>query len=146
MRWSRTKKDKKLEIIEEKLNNPDSTLKEIQEITWVPISTANDIIKNIPEEVRKSSEKWETMIDKLDSIIDSIVNITKISMNKFEAKAASDWLSTKEVKDLSDIAKTNFDRKQLLTNKPTEIKKIDVDLEGKSLKELEKIRQELLNS
>ena len=53
-------------------------------------------------------------------------------------------LSTKEVKDLSDIAKTNFERKQILLDKPTDIKNINFNLDGKTTRELEEMRQQLL--
>ena len=86
------------------------------------------------------------MIEKLHSIVDDIINIQKKSLKTF-SQMADEWeLSTKEVKDLSDIGKTNRERAQVLEWKPTDISKIDFNLEGKSIKELEELRKSILQS
>ena len=146
MRGSKTKKDKKIAVVKAKLKDPSATLKEITEKTGVPTSTAADIINNIPEEVRKSSATGGLMVDKLDDIINDIVDITKNSLKWFTKKSKNDELSTKEVRDLSGIAKDTFDRKQILEWNPTEITNMNIDLSSKNPKELMEYIKSVMNA
>jgi len=84
------------------------------------------------------------MVDKLDDIINDIVFITKKNILKY--KDREDELQTRELRDLSAIAKENFERKQILTGQPTDITKVDFNLEGKSIRELEELRKSILSS
>ena len=144
MQGKRTPTDKKDAVVTKKLQNPNISLREIEAETGVHFKTAWDIINRIPEEVTKSNKEPD-MIDKLDDIINMVVDITKTSMKKFQQKNDNEWLNTREVKDLSSIAKDNFDRKQILQWKPTDIKKIDFNFKDKSPDQLEELRQQLLN-
>ena len=70
MQWSKTKNEDKKKVIVSKLNNPDKTLRELTEETWLPKSTISDIIKNDIPEVRKSSEVIAQMIDDNNKILE----------------------------------------------------------------------------
>ena len=69
MKWSRTKDELKEKVITSKINQPDKTLREIWEETWLPKSTISDIINNDLVEVRNSSEVIAKMIDDNNKIL-----------------------------------------------------------------------------
>lgn len=83
------------------------------------------------------------MTDHLDEIINDILVITRNNIKKYKEKV--DPLETRELKDLSSIAKDTFERKQILLWKPTAINTVEINLEGKSIKELDELRKQLLN-
>ena len=83
------------------------------------------------------------MTDHLDEIINDILVITRNNVKKYKEKV--DPLETRELKDLSSIAKDTFERKQILLWKPTSINTVEINLEGKSIKELDELRKQLLN-
>ena len=81
MKWSRTKDELKEKFITSKINQPDKTLKEIQEETWVNYETARKIIKEDLPEVVKSSETIANLID----VNNRILNITwELLLTKLE--------------------------------------------------------------
>lgn len=129
----------KSKIIKTKLTDPELSIRDISKQTGKSRMTVARTIEHIPDGTTRD------MIDKLDEIIDTIIDIQKISINRFQEKAIEEWLSTKEVKDLSDIGKTNRERKQILEWKPTDITKLDFSLDWKSMKELDELRKNLLN-
>lgn len=65
-----------------------------------------------------TTEQGRIQIQRLDSIISGIEAITAKAVNTLQLK---EELSVNDVKQLNDIAKNNFDRKQILTGKPTDI-------------------------
>lgn len=110
----------KAKIISDKISNPDLSTRDLSEQHWVWKSTIADIIDEIPEELRTSSDKWEKILATMDEIIDWIADITRLSVKAIHTKV-EDWtLTVSDLKALNDIAKNNFDRKQILTGKPTE--------------------------
>ena len=77
MRGSRTKDELKVKVIEAKINEPDITLREIEEKTWVSIETARNIINEELPEVAKSSENVKSLFEKnveLQSAADALIN------------------------------------------------------------------------
>ena len=122
----------------DKISNPDLSTRDLAEQHWVWKSTVADIIDEIPEELRASSGKWEKIITTMDEIIDWIASITSLSIKTIQGKIKEWTLSVSDLKSLNDIAKNNFDRKQILTWKPTDITKHEW-LERLSNEELLKI-------
>lgn len=110
----------KANIIADKVNNPDLSTRDLAEQHWVWKSTVADIIDEIPEELRTSSGKWDLIIDTMDEIISEIADMTRLSMKPIRDKLNEWTLGINDLKALNDIAKNNFDRKQILTWKPTE--------------------------
>jgi hypothetical protein len=55
----------------------------------------------------------------MDDIISEIANITRLAIYPIQAKVIAKELTVSDLKALNDIAKNNFDRKQLLTGKAT---------------------------
>jgi len=143
MKGKATKVADKQKIIKAKLTNPELSLRDIQKLTGTNHKTVGDIINKVPQVVTSSNEALN-MVDKLDDIINDIVFITKKNILKY--KDREDELQTRELRDLSAIAKENFERKQILTGQPTDITKVDFNLEGKSIKELEELRKSILSS
>ena len=146
MRGKKTHSRDKAKVIEAKLNDPEMSLRDIEKETGIDHNSVWRTINEVPSLIETSWNKGRQMIEKLHSIVDDIINIQKKSLKTF-SQMADEWeLSTKEVKDLSDIGKTNRERAQVLEWKPTDISKIDFNLEGKSIKELEELRKSILQS
>jgi hypothetical protein len=55
----------------------------------------------------------------MDEIISEIADITRLAINPIRDKVIAKELTVSDLKALNDIAKNNFDRKQLLTGKAT---------------------------
>lgn len=117
MKWSRTKDKDKAKVIVEKMKKPDITLREIEEKTWIPQSTADDILKKDLPEVRKSSE---IIADIIEIDMQSIKNMAEIT------KKFTEQIKKKEELDRSDISVANtsvdsaFKRSQIYQNKATD--------------------------
>jgi len=75
MRWSKINSDKKAKVIEEKLNNPDKSLRSIEKETWVNYSTAWKIIK-------KELPKLATQSEHIAKLIDDNQEILNITWNE----------------------------------------------------------------
>ena len=117
--------DIKANIVADKISNPDLSTRDLAEQHWVWKSTVADIIDEIPEELRTSSDKAEKILATMDEIIDWIVDITRLAINPIRDKVISWELTMSDLKALNEIAKNNFDRKQILTWKPTDIHKFE---------------------
>ena len=143
MKGKPTRVAEREKIIKAKLTNPELSLRDIQRQTGSFKDTVARTIKQVPA-IATASDKALNMVDKLDDIINDIVFITKKNILKY--KDREDELQTRELRDLSAIAKENFERKQILTGQPTDITKVDFNLEGKSIKELEELRKSILSS
>lgn len=109
----------KANIVADKISNPDLSTRDLAEQHWVWKSTVADIIDEIPEELRTSSGKGEKILATMDEIIDWIASITSLSVKTIQGKIEEWTLSVSDLKALNDIAKNNFDRKQILTWKAT---------------------------
>ncbi len=127
-RWKRTSIELKANILADKINNPELSTRDLAEQHWVWKSTIADIIDEIPEEIRTSSGKWEKILNTMDEIISEIADITRLAINPIRSKVNEWTLSVSDLKALNDIAKNNFDRKQLLTGKSTENSDITIKI------------------
>ena len=124
MRGKRTR-DEDIEAVKiAKITDPQKSLRDIENETWVNRETVSDIIDSIPEDLT-SSDKWAKILSTMDEIIDWIVDITRLAINPIRDKVISWELTMSDLKALNDIAKNNFDRKQILTWKPTDIHKFE---------------------
>lgn len=129
-------------IIQIKLQDPDKSLRDIWNEIWVWRNAVANVLKEIPEEIKASSDKANNMIEALDDIVETITRITQKNLVKYEQ---AEVLSVKDTKALNDIAKTNWERNQILKWKPTAISHIDIkDIHTKTPKELEEMRKSLL--
>lgn len=121
MRGKSTSEQTKAKVTELKIQNIELSSYDIaKQLEWteweVSADTIQDIIKDLPQVT--ATEPWKAQIDRLDSIISVIEAITNKSVIQFQQK---DYHTVNDIKTLNDIAKNNFDRKQILTGKPTDI-------------------------
>ena len=124
-------------VRELKIQDPQLSSRDISKQTWINHTTVCEIINNIPE-LLTTSDKWDSIIDTMDTIISEIADMTRLSMKPIRDKLIEWTLGISDLKALNDIAKNNFDRKQILTWKPTDITKHEW-LEGLSTAELLKL-------
>ena len=122
-RWKRTPEETKAKVVELKISNPELSSHDIEsQLKWTEWEVSNDtvcdIIKDLPQ--LATTEKWSKILSTMDEIIDWIASITSSSVKMIQGKL-NDWtLNVSDLKYLNDIAKNNFDRRQILTWKPTE--------------------------
>lgn len=130
MKGSRTKDQDKAKVIEAKVNNPDMTLKEIEEQTGVKSKTAHDILKKDLPEVRKSSENIAKVIDTNNSIISVAKGLINTYLPTLEIKSHQD------LKSIDSIAESAIKQNQLFNNKPTEKVEMDINIENASMQQM----------
>lgn len=126
-RWKRTPEETKAKVVELKMWNLDLSSYDIAEtLKWteyvVSADTIQDIINDLPQVT--ATEKWKKQLERLDAIISGIEDITHGTIQR--VKDSQD-LSIKDVKDLNDIAKTNWERKRLLEGNSTENNKVTIE-------------------
>lgn len=125
MRWREITQEEKAKIITAKFENPDLSVRDISDSTWISKTTVANTINEAPEIIESLDRTDEAVeqIARLDSIIWGIEDITSKLIVRIANK---EDITINEVKQLNEIAKTNFDRRQLLTGKPTESKAINI--------------------
>lgn len=136
---NRTKAADRKKIIKMKLDNPELSSNKIAQKTGISTSTVCRIHKELP----KYDKEW-SMVTALTDIVNMVIDIQQASIANFKTKSTE--LTTKEIKDLSDIAKSNRERVQILEGKPIDIKKYDFDFRDKTTQQLEDFRKTLLNN
>lgn len=127
MRGKRTPEETKAKVTELKIQNIELSSYDIaKQLEWteweVSADTIQDIIKDLPQ-LTAQSEKWAKILNTMDEIISEIADITRLAINPIRTKVIEWTLTVGDLKQLNDIAKNNFDRKQILTGKPTDITK-----------------------
>lgn len=105
-------------VRELKIQDPQLSSRDISKQTWINHVTVCEIINEIPE-LLTTSNKWDSIIDTMDTIISEIADMTRLSMKPIRDKLIEWTLGINDLKALNDIAKNNFDRKQILTWKAT---------------------------
>ena len=120
--WKRTREEDIQMVRELKLKDPQMSSRDISKETWINHSTVCEIINEMPE-LLTTSDKWDKILDTMDEIISEIADITRLAINPIRDKVIAKELTVSDLKALNDIAKNNFDRKQILTWKPTWITK-----------------------
>lgn len=126
-----------------KLENPELSSYDISKEAWVCPKVVQETVNRLPEIVEASTpdSKIKQEIEDLNEIVSWINEITKRHI-KEEYQGIK--LQPKDLKSLTEIWKTNRDRAQVLQNKPTEIKNNNFDFKNVDIKELERLREELL--
>lgn len=114
----KTRDEDKANIIWIKLRDPQKSLRDIENETGINRETVSDIIDSVPW-LLTSSDSWETIIEAIDWIISDIATITRLSITEYKDKLKEEKFSINDLKGLNEIAKNNFDRKQILTGKST---------------------------
>ena len=126
MRGKKTPEETKAKVIELKIWNPELSSHDIEDILrWTEWEVSNDTVCDIINKLPQlaTTTKWEKILDTMDEIISEIADITRLAINPIRDKVNEWTLSVGDLKSLNDIAKNNFDRRQILTGKPTDITK-----------------------
>ena len=113
MRWREITKEEKVKIITAKFENPDLSVRDISDSTWISKTTVANTINETPEILESLDRTDEALeqIKRLDSIIWGIEVITSKLVNKLQLQ---EEITVNDVKQLNDISKTNWERKRLL--------------------------------
>lgn len=133
----KTRSADQVKVIKAALEDPELSLRDIEQQTWVKHNTVKRIIDWIPEIVATSWNKWETILEAIDKIIADTTQITRWHLEQMKNKPS---LPSKDVKLLVDIKDSLFKQKQLLEWKPTDILEVGLGEEQKK-----KIAQRYLN-
>mgnify|MGYP003457961323 FL=1 len=126
MRGKKTPEETKAKVIELKIWNPELSSHDIEDILrWTEWEVSNDTVCDIINKLPQlaTTTKWEKILSTMDEIISEIADITRLAINPIRYKVNEWTLSVGDLKSLNDIAKNNFDRRQILTGKPTDITK-----------------------
>lgn len=115
----RTSEETRAKVVELKMWNPELSSRDIAkqlEGTEYEVSndTVCDIINSLPQ--LATSIEWTEQIKRLDTIIWGIEAITSKLVTKLQLQ---EEISVNDVKQLNEISKTNWERKQILTWKAT---------------------------
>ena len=143
MRGKKTTEETKAYIQSLAISNIELSTHDIEDIIkWTEYECSHDTISRIIEELRQlaTTERWKKQLARLEWIVDDI-EIATVSVLK-SIKDKED-LTIRDIKDLTDISKTNWERLRMLQWKATT--KVDIwDYSTKTQKELEMIRQQEL--
>lgn len=121
-RWKKTPEETKAKVVELKMQNPELSSYDIaKQLEWTDYEVSADTIQDILSELPQltATPKWEKILATMDEIIDWIADITRLAINPIRDKVIAKELTVSDLKALNDIAKNNFDRRQLLTGKET---------------------------
>ena len=119
-RGKKTPEETKAEVIELKMNNLELSSHDIEkQLAWTEWEVSNETVCDIINQLAQlgTTEKWAKQIERLDTIISWIEEITAKVVSNIRQKEEHTIM---DVKTLNDIAKNNFERKQLLTWKSTD--------------------------
>ena len=128
-KWKKVSSEQKAKIIEEKINNPDLSAKEIAERAWTSERTASRTIKEKMAKVGDQSVTIANLIDRnknLQSVADDLI---------LELIASRDDKIT--IAQLTSLRESTFKQNQLLENKPTENIKQTDEVEIKDLQDMD---------
>ena len=125
-RGRKTSEETRAKVVDIKMKNLDLSSHQIEDmLKWTEWEVSNDticdIINNLPQLATNTLE-WTKQIQRLDSIIWGIERITKKLVAKLENE---EKITVNDVKQLNDIAKTNWERKRLLEGESTGNNKIE---------------------
>lgn len=112
MKGKKTSSEKIVEVLTAKLVNPDLTLRELEEQTWVSRSTVDRAISDELGKVGSESKKNELFDANLD-IINTWVAKIRLAMERLDPETIRD---TKEYQTIVDTA---FKQNQLIEGKAT---------------------------
>ena len=143
MRGKRTPDETKAYIQEIALKDTELSTHDIEDLLkWTEYECSHDTISRIIEELRQlaTTERWRKQLDRLTWIVDDIEETTAKVLKTIKD---SENLTIRDIKDLTDISKTNWERLRMLEWKPTERIAIE-DLSSLSPKQLEEERNKLL--
>lgn len=140
MRGKETDIETKAMIIKAKMENPDLSTRDIENITWADHSTVSRVIDKDLQQVATKSERLVRIIDNDMESVENMSEITKRFTRELKAK---EELDRADITVANTTTESAFKRAQIFQGKATE--RIDIwDYSTKTQKELEMIRQQEL--
>lgn len=118
-RGKRTPEETKAKVVELKMKNPELSSHDIEEqLLWTDYECSHDTISRILDDLRQlaTTERWKKQLDRLEWIVDDIEEVTTKVLKNIKNK---EDLTIRDIKDLTDISKTNWERMRLLQDKST---------------------------
>ena len=140
-RGKKTREEDKAKVVAAKIEDPQKSLRDLEKETWENRMTIKRTLDEVPEIVT-SCDKGKEMINKLDNTLNMIQNIIDTNLQRLNEN--KERLEAKDMRQLSAIGKETFERRQILTWKPTNNINLNIDLSEKTSKQLEEMRNQLL--
>lgn len=112
MRGKKTSTEIKAKIIEEKINNPDLSSRDIENKLWIPHETTAKVLREDFAQVCTESERIAKLIDSNNSLL----SLTDLELNERLQGKDKDKIRPQELVSIKNIA---FNQNQLLTWKAT---------------------------
>ena len=138
-RGKKTREEDKAKVVVAKIKDPQKSLRDLEKETWVNRQTAKDILDKVPE-VLTASDRQQEIVNKLDETIELAQNIINNNLRRYFDN--NEPLKPSDVRQISAVTKETFDRKQIITWKPTEIKDVNINFDDYTDEELEKLLNE----
>lgn len=111
------------EVLKYKLKNPWATSKEIAKACWMDPEWVRFILSQVPKIQKMANEEKKKIIaDMYNDIMEDITDITSKTIKRYKNKIEDDeevMLETRELKDLSAIAKETLERQRLADGQST---------------------------
>ena len=105
------------EVLKYKLSNPWATSREVAEACWMDPEWVRFILSQVPKIKKMANEEKKKIIaDMYNDIMENITDITSNTIKRYKKKIDDDeevMLETRELKDLSAIAKETLERQRL---------------------------------
>lgn len=122
---------RKWEVLKYKLKNPRATSREIAEACWMDPEWVRFILSQVPKiQKMANEEKKKLLADMYNDIMEDITDITSKTIKRYKNKIEDDeevMLETRELKDLSSIAKETLERQRLADGESTSNENITIN-------------------
>ena len=122
---------KKGKVLKYKLQNPWATSREIAEACWMDPEWVRFILSQVPKiQKMANEEKKKILADMYNDIMEDITDITSNTIKRYKKKIDEDeevMLETRELKDLSSIAKETLERQRLADGESTSNENITIN-------------------
>lgn len=122
---------RKGEVLKYKLQNPWATSREIAEACWMDPEWVRFILSQVPKiQKMANEEKKKVLADMYNDIMEDITDITSKTIKRYKNKIEDDeevMLETRELKDLSSIAKETLERQRLADGESTSNENITIN-------------------
>jgi hypothetical protein len=97
MKWKRTDSNKKKEVIEAKLNNPDLSSRDIEQKLWVPHETTAKILRDDLAQVCTQSTTIAKLIDDNDNIMNLTGDLVMAKLVNWESVKLDELLKARDL-------------------------------------------------
>lgn len=122
---------RKGEVLKYKLQNPRATSREIAEACWMDPEWVRFILSQVPKiQKMANEEKKKVLADMYNDIMENITDITSKTIKRYKNKIDDNedvMLETRELKDLSSIAKETLERQRLADGESTSNENITIN-------------------